>query len=145
MSNKSLIISKINEISSLSNAYISKRLKEERIPVLRNHLPLFLILANNSNVMTFRRLVEEWSISKSSLSDIIIKYEALGLVRKCACDQDKRSIYIRLTSEAAPIVESIKGILEELSGSVLSSFNDKEQTEFENHIDRAYQKIKNMS
>jgi len=46
-------------------------------------------------------------ISKSSLSDIINKYESQRLIIKCVCDEDKRSIYISLTLEGIHIKQKL--------------------------------------
>lgn len=40
------IFTDINKISTICNKFISKRIKEERVPILQNHVLLFYILSN---------------------------------------------------------------------------------------------------
>ena len=87
--NKGCILGKINQINSISNKFIAKKIKEENLPILLNHVPLFYILPEDGTTMIFNEIASIWEISKSSLSDIINKYENQGLIKKCDCSEDK--------------------------------------------------------
>ena len=43
------IIGKIEEIELISHRYMEKRIKEENLPILKNHIPLFYILPENGD------------------------------------------------------------------------------------------------
>ena len=73
------IFSYINKIGAISNKFLAKRIKEEGLPILQNHSLLFYILPKDKSQLLFSEIVERGKISKSSLSDIINKYENLGL------------------------------------------------------------------
>ncbi|MGL5767883.1 MAG: hypothetical protein ACRCX8_19785 [Sarcina sp.] len=48
----------------------------------------------------FNEVWKTWGISRSSLSDIVVKYVNLGIIEKIDCLEDKRTVYLRLTEKA---------------------------------------------
>lgn len=141
---KGCILGKINEINSISNKFIAKKIKEENLPILQNHIPLFYILPKDGSPMIFNEISSIWEISKSSLSDIINKYENQGLIKKCDCSEDKRSVYISLKPEALYIVEKLRNIEAEFLGSMLNNFDNNEKQTFEENINKALKDIKKI-
>lgn len=135
------IIRKISDISDISNKYIIKRIKEERLPILRNHIPLFYILSDDGTPLIFNEIANIWNISKSSLSDIITKYENQGLIKKCSCSEDKRSVYISLTPEATIIKKKLCEIEDEFLNLLLKNFDKDQWNTFEDDIDKALRNI----
>lgn len=138
------ILSKINEINSTASKFIVKKIKEERLPVLQNHIPLFFILPEDGTAMIFNEISNIWDISKSSLSDIINKYEAQGLIRKCLCSEDKRCVYISLTSEAIEIRHKLQRIEAEFLYIMLMDFDKNARQIFEDNIDKILINIEKM-
>ncbi|WP_160686627.1 MarR family transcriptional regulator [Clostridium sp. C2-6-12] len=141
---KGCILGKINEINSISNKFIAKKIKEENLPILLNHIPLFYILPEDGSAMIFNEISSTWEISKSSLSDIINKYESQGLIKKCDCSEDKRSVYISLKPEALYIVKILRNIEAEFLNFLLNNFNNDEKQTFEENIDKALKSIKKI-
>lgn len=131
------IIGKINEISFISNKYIEKRIKEENLPILKNHMLLFYILPENGEAMLFNALAKEWRISKSSLSEMIVKYENLGFVKKCICESDRRNVYISLLPEAIKIKRALQQIEKEFLDKIMVNFTQCEKETFEVSLDKA--------
>ncbi|MCB2290158.1 winged helix DNA-binding protein [Clostridium sp. CS001] len=138
------IIRKINDICNVYDKYIVKRINEERLPILMNHIPLFYILSADGTPLIFNEIANIWKISKSSLSDIIVKYEKLGLIKKCCCSEDKRSVYISLTPEAAIIKEKLREIEDEVRDLLLKDFDKNQRNTFENDIDKALSNIEKI-
>lgn len=141
---KGCILSKINEINYISNKFIAKKIKEEGLPILQNHIPLFYILPEDGSQLIFNEISNIWEISKSSLSDIINKYENQGLIKKCNCSEDKRSVYISLKPEALYIVQKLKSIEAEFLGSMLNDFDNSEKQIFGEHINKVLNNIEKM-
>lgn len=142
--NKGCILGKINQINSISNKFIAKKIKEENLPILLNHVPLFYILPIDGSSMIFNEISSIWEISKSSLSDIINKYENQGLIKKCDCSEDKRSVYISLKPEALYIVEILRNIEAEFLSSMLNNFDNDEKKTFDENINKALKNIKKI-
>ncbi|MGK0468555.1 MarR family transcriptional regulator [Clostridium sp.] len=138
------IIRKIKEICNISDKYIIKRINEERLPILRNHVTLFYILSGDGTPLLFNEIAKMWKISKSSLSDIIVKYENQGLIKKCSCSEDKRSIYISLTPEANIIKEKLYGIEDEFLNLLQKNFDKDQWNTFENDIEKALSNLEKM-
>ncbi|MTI69343.1 MAG: MarR family transcriptional regulator [Firmicutes bacterium] len=138
------IIGKINLISSVADSYIKKRIKEEKLPILRSHIPLFYILPENGEGMLFSELKERWQISKSSLSDIINRYESHKLINKCQCSEDKRSIILSLTKEAIDIKIKLEEIEEEFLDLLLVDFEKEERKNFEDSLNKALNNSKKI-
>jgi Transcriptional regulators len=141
---KGCILGKINEISSISSKFIAKKIKEERLPILLNHIHLFFILPDDGSAMIFNEISNIWDISKSSLSDIINKYEVQGLIKKCVCSEDKRSVYISLTSEGLDIKNKLLNIEDEVLNIMLKYFDENEKEVFQENIDKVLINIEKM-
>ena len=131
------IICKIEEIELISHRYMEKRIKEENLPILKNHIPLFYILPENGDKMLFNALAKSWGISKSSLSEMIVKYENIGLIKKCVCEADRRSVYISLLPDAVKIKRILQQIQKEFLDKIMIDFTECEKRTFESALDKA--------
>jgi DNA-binding MarR family transcriptional regulator len=141
---KGCILDKINEINSVSNKFIEKKIKEEGLPILQNHIPLFYILPEDGSALIFNEISNIWKISKSSLSDIINKYESQGLIKKYNCLEDKRTVYVSLKSEALYIVRKLLSIEAEFLGLMLNDFDNNEKQIFEKNINKSLKNIRKI-
>jgi len=94
--------------------------------------------------LIFNEVSNIWKISKSSLSDIINKYENQGLIKKCNCSEDKRSVYISLKPEALYIVQKLLSIDAEFLGLMLNDFDDNEKQIFEENINKVLKNTEKM-
>ena len=135
------ILGKIRTISLQSDKFLSKRIKEENLPILRNHIPLFYILPYNGEKILFNELAKTWDISKSSLSDIVNKYESMKLVTKCSCIDDKRSVYVGLTKDALYIKDKLEQIEDEFLDELLKNFTKQEREDYEVYIKKSLSNI----
>lgn len=142
--NEKCIMGKINTISEISDKFMVKKLKSEGLPILQNHITLFHILPEDGSELLFNEVASIWRISKSSLSDIINKYENQGLIEKCECRADKRSVHIRLTQKAIPIKRKILKLEKEFRSLLLKDFTDEQKEIFEYNIDNILNNIKEM-
>lgn len=138
------ILGKINEINVATNKFVEKKIKEEGLPILLSHVPLFFILPEDGRPLIFNEISNIWQISKSSLSDIINKYENQGLIKKCICSEDKRSVYISLKPEAINIRRKLQSIENEFLGLMLNDFEKNEKKSFEENINKALKNIGKM-
>lgn len=137
------IIGKLRSIALQSDKFLDKRIKEENLVILRNHIPLFYILPCDGDKMLFNELAKKWDISKSSLSDIISKYEKMNLVTKCVCSDDKRSVYLGLTKDAFCIKDKLLDIEAEFLDIFLKNFTPEERAIYEICIKKSLGNIVN--
>ncbi|WP_160674050.1 MarR family transcriptional regulator [Clostridium sp. C8-1-8] len=138
------IVGRINRISEATTKLIIKKIKDEHLPILQNHATLFNILPEDGSKLLFSEIANTWQISKSSLSDIINKYESQGLLSKCVCNEDKRSVYIGLTSEAVYIKKKLEIMQKEILDLLLKDFDEEQRKTFEDNIDKALKNIAKM-
>ncbi len=143
MKNK-CVVGKMNVIVEASNKFFTKKIKDEQLPILQNHITLFDILPEDGSKLLFNEIASIWRISKSSLSDIINKYESQGLINKCMCCEDKRSVYISLTPEAVIIKQKLQAMENEFLDILLKEFDEDQKTIFEGNIDKALKNIIKM-
>lgn len=129
------VTGKMRDINSNAEKFFNKRIDEERMPILINHIPLFYILSFNNERILFNDLSKEWGISKSSLSDIVNKYQKIGFVNKCSSSDDKRLIYLSLTEEGAKVKDMLGKFELELLELLFSDFDAHEREIFEKRID----------
>lgn len=141
---KDCLIGKVNEISSSYSKFIVKKIKNEGLVILQNHKSLFYILPEDGSPLLFNQISNIWGISKSSLSDIINKYESQGLIKKCICYEDKRSVYISLTSKGVDIKQKLDSIETEFLDLLLSDFDKNKRESFEANIDKALKNIEKI-
>ena len=141
MSNK-CVLGSLRQISAASDKFITMKIKEHDLPVLKNHILLFYILPEDGSVVFFNELATKWDISKSSLSDILSKYSKLGYINKCECSEDKRAVYISLTAEGIKISKLVKSVEKEFKEILYSQLELKEQSDFEEIITKLVENTK---
>ena len=105
---------------------------------------MFYILPEDGSALIFNEISNIWEISKSSLSDIINKYESQGLIKKCNCLEDKRTVYVSLKSEALYIVRKLLSIEAEFLGLMLNDFDNNEKQIFEKNINKSLKNIRKI-
>lgn len=132
----SCVIGKLNRLNALAEGYIAKRLVQDHLPVLRNHIPLFYILPESQKGVAFHELVAIWGLSKSTISEIVGRYEKLGLIEKHMCGEDKRSVYIALTDKALVLKRQLEGIESDFLKELMHDLSAEEQRLFTAFLDR---------
>ena len=133
------IIGNINFISNISDKFLDDKIKKDGLPILRTHIKLFFILPYSRQPMLFNEVWRTWGISKSSLSDIVLKYVKLGLIERKDCPEDKRTIYLNLTEKAYPIIDKLSKYEDEFTNILLEGFC-KDKYIFKDNI---YKALKN--
>lgn len=141
---KKCILSKIDLINSISKKFIQRKIKEDNLPILLNHAPLFFILPEDGSPLVFNEISNRWGISKSSLSDIINKYESIGLISKVNCIKDKRNIYVILQPKGLLIKNKLKEMEVEFLDIMLKDFEKNERENFEDNINKALRSIERI-
>ena len=124
--------------------YTDRRIKEENLPILKSHVLLFNTLPNGMELVSFNEVLNKVKFSKSSLSEIITKYETMGLLEKVNCKDDKRSIYIFLTEEGLKVKNKLDEILSQVLENLLTNFNSSDENIMCEVINNIYSNSKKM-
>jgi DNA-binding MarR family transcriptional regulator len=125
------LIGVFRDISKELDKQVKKRIKEEQLPILSTHIPLFYILPETCETMAFNELSSEWDISKSSLSDIIKRYEELDLIYRMDSEVDKRVIQIGMKDKGLEIKRKLIEIEDELLEELMVDLTSKEKDSLE--------------
>ena len=94
--------------------------------------------------MLFSEIVDRGKISKSSLSDIINKYENLGLVNKSISNEDKRNLYINLTDDGINVKSKLEDIKYEALAIMLDGFDENQKEAFKECVSKALINMKKV-
>lgn len=129
------MIVKMRDIILNADKFFTKKMDEERIPVIKNHVSLFFILSDSDSPKQFNEIYREWGISKSSLSDIVNKYQKIGLMEKYSYADDKRTVLIHLTDEGLKVKQRLVSLEKEFLDSIYVGLDSEEKESFERLLD----------
>ncbi|UUV19965.1 MarR family transcriptional regulator (plasmid) [Fusobacteria bacterium ZRK30] len=110
MIHESCVLSIMKFITYQFDETVKAELNKRNIPIEGKHAELFMILFAYDNKMEFKKLTKAWRKSKSSLSDVVNKYEKSGLLRRVSSDSDKRIITVEATNEALKYIPDFDNI-----------------------------------
>ena len=130
------LIGYIREMSNYLDEQVKTYIQDRNLQVRQNHIPMFYLLPEEGDGMLFNELMTRWGISKSSLSDAITRYEAAGLVSKCSCNEDKRSVYIHLTDNGRAVRDELTAVEDRVLNESFKDFSGEEKKVLEKMIDR---------
>ncbi len=139
--NQKCVIGNLREVNAELEQFIVKEMKAMAFKVSKKHIPLFYILPEDGGLMVFNELASRWGISKSSLSDIVNKYAALSFLEKHECRDDKRLIYLQLTSDGIEVRKELGRIEEAFKKTIYKNISSNEQATFETVLDKILNNI----
>lgn len=91
----------------------------------REQSKLLLLIAQNEGVI-HRDLAEEMDVRPSSMTEMLVKMEQLGLVVRKQDEKDQRVIHIYLTEAGKVAAEKSKNATKQLTDTLFKSFSDEE-------------------
>ncbi|ATF93045.1 transcriptional regulator SlyA [Cedecea neteri] len=87
------------------------------------------------------QLAKAIGIEQPSLVRTLDQLEEKGLISRKTCANDRRAKRIKLTEQAAPIIEKMEGVINETRGEILSGITREEQALLSSLINRLEQNI----
>jgi len=99
MTKASRVVGILYHLRDSFDKQLKEKIKKEDIPIKWNHVGLFMILSSLGEELEYREVANVWNKSKSTLSDIVNRYENLGFIEKNYYDENKKLLYIKLTKE----------------------------------------------
>lgn len=135
------ILGMLYEIDAISEEFIEARLRAEHVPILQKHIPLFFILPEDGSPVLFNEIASEWKISKSSLSNILDKYEMQGLIEKDFTCEDRRCVRIRMKPEAAAVKTKLQKMEAEFLDIMMHGFSKEERKKLEQNIEEILKNV----
>lgn len=126
MKNKYCVLEHIYAISQYSKARYEQELRKKNIPISSKHIRLFLILGDEQRGLKFNEISTALGLSKSTLSDIIAKYEENKLILRKECTEDRRNVYVVLTEKGRMCVHDILEIESEILKHLMVNLSQEE-------------------
>lgn len=117
------------------------------LPLLERHrltqleADILLFLANNPECDTARDIVEIRHLAKSHVSVGVDSLAERGLLRRLRLEGNRKTIHLRLTDAAAPIVEQGRAIQHTYAGLIFDGFSETERQELFRLLDRVSENV----
>lgn len=110
----------------------------------KNELDVLLFLYNNPSLDRAADIVNLRQISKSHVSLSVTNLEQRGLLYRVFDPEDRRSVHLKLTEAALPIVQEGRRLQQEFFGRVFDGLSEKELTLWRSILDRVCSNIQSM-
>lgn len=88
-----------------------------------------LIVLNENGPITQSELTQRLGVQPGSASEVIIKLESAGLIRRLPSDKDKRTTDVHLTKEGRAEALRLTGIRAQRHEQMFATLSDAERTE----------------
>lgn len=116
-------------------------------PLLERHgltqleMDILLFLANNPACDTARDIVEKRRLAKSHVSVGVEALTARGLLERLRQGGNRKTIHLRLTAAAAPIVEEGRVVQRGYGERLLAGFTEEDRRQLEHLMDRVAENV----
>lgn len=116
-------------------------------PLLEEHnltqleADILLFLANNPEYDTARDIVEKRRLAKSHVSAGIDSLAGRGLLERFRLEGNRKTIHLRLTEAALPIVEQGRAAQRRYGGLLLQNFSDEDREQLFRLLDRVAENV----
>ena len=130
------LIGVFRQIAKDLDKQLKRRIELDGLPILVTHIPLFYILPESGESIHFNELSAEWVISKSSLSDLLKRYEENGLIYREDNLEDKRVVNFGMTPEGIAIKRKLVQIEDDLLLEMMKDLDVDERDALESMLRR---------
>lgn len=116
-------------------------------PLLERHgltqleMDILLFLANIPDCDTARDIVEKRRLAKSHVSVGVEALTERGLLERLRQEGNRKTIHLRLTAAAAPIVEEGRAVQRGYGERLLAGFTEEDRRQLERLMDRVAENV----
>lgn len=110
----------------------------------RNELDVILFLANNPEYDRAVDIVNHRGLSKSHVSLSVSNLESRGLLRRIADPTDRRTVHLRLTGKAEPIMEVGCRVQKQFMDYLYQGVTQEQLELMRLFVERVYENIRNI-
>lgn len=133
---KRATISLISRIRESSSKFITQKLEENGIKgVVPSHGDIMAVLFNVEKC-TMKDLAQKIKRTKATLTVLVDKLVALGLIEREKSSEDSRVTYIKLTQKGTEFKPIFEKISKELNSTVYNGFSENEAGIMESLLER---------
>ena len=113
----------------------------ERYGLTQLEVDILLFLANNPPFDTARDIVEKRHIAKSHVSAGVESLTRRGLLERYRQSGNRKTIHLRLTDQAAPIVQEGREVQQRYGKLLLDGFSAQEQEQLFRFLERVGENV----
>lgn len=126
-------------MAKLYNSLFSGLLEKYRLTQLE--IDIILFLANNPPFDTARDIVEKRHLAKSHVSAGVDSLAGRGLLERCRQDGNRKTIHLRLTAQAAPVVAEGRAVQARYGSLLFAGFSSQELEQLSQFMDRVARNV----
>ncbi len=108
----------------------------EKYQLTQLEIDILLFLANNPPFDTARDIVEKRHLAKSHVSAGVESLASRGLLERSRLDGNRKTIHLRLTEQAAPVIEEGRAVQLRYARLLLNGFTDQEREQLFHFLER---------
>ena len=126
----------MSQIRNLSGRMFEKLLRESGVDVFNGAQGRILYVLWEYGRLTITEIGKMTSLAKTTLTSMLDRMEACGLIERVPDKTNRRQIHISVTDKAKGYREAYNLISDKASAILYSGFSDTEITSFENQLRR---------
>ena len=122
---------------------INEKLKEYDLTMSQLDVLILVSLANEKKQLNNQRDIEKkLDLTNPTVTGLINRLEAKGLIERHECLQDRRIKYLYVSGKANQINDDMKRIFSQSDTIALKGFNEDEKRELKNYLLRMIENLK---
>lgn len=126
-------------VMKLYNSLFTPILEKYRLTQLE--MDILLFLANNPPFDTARDIVDKRHLAKSHVSAGVESLAGRGLLERSRQRGNRKTIHLRLTQQAAPIVEEGRAVQQQYGRILLEGFSAQEKEQLFSFLERVGENV----
>lgn len=134
--------SMITQIKQISGRIFERILSEKNIDAFNGAQGHILYVLWQHDHITLREISEQSGLATTTLTSMIDRMEAAGLVRRTPDRRDRRKTRLLLTQEAKKFQTDYNEVSEQMSSLFYRGFSEDEIKQFENYLERVLYNLK---
>ena len=133
----------MSQIRHLSGRVGDRLLKESGVDVFNGAQGRILYVLWENGTLTITQVGQLTSLAKTTLTGMLDRMEADGLVERTPDKKNRRQIFISATAKANEYREKYDWISDKMSETFYKDFNDDEIVSFENQLRKILKNLEN--
>jgi DNA-binding MarR family transcriptional regulator len=133
----------MSQIRHLSERIGERLLKESGVDVFNGAQGRILYILWEHEKLTISEIGRLTSLAKTTLTSMLDRMEAGGLIERIPDKKNRRQIFISVTEKAKSYREKYDCISDKMSEIFYSGFTETEITDFENQLKRIIKNLEN--
>lgn len=131
----------ITRIKQVGGRVFERILADKKIEAFNGAQGRILYVLWQKNGIPISELSKETGLAMTSLTSMLDRMEAAGLIYRDRGDKDRRKILIYLTEEAKSLEREYNAVTEEISGIYYKGFSKEEIEQLEGYLYRVLENV----